>query len=175
MGSKKVVSSSLSDVNSKTKLELFNSVTISVHLDSHKVKVILGTGQTRLYRGHCRVFCNRNHTPSQVESLLVCPLHQSISVFKANNQSTRARSYADVVQIVPPCDKPYKSQTTHKARVFHARKSNNDTDNNSKECKAEQSVEVTHCDNKKWVNCHGKLLAFNNARQWQMNKLIQLA
>ena len=122
MGSKKVVSSGFPDVNSKNKVELHNSVTKGVHLDSHKVKVILGKGQTRPYRGHCCVFYNKCHTPSQVESLMVRPLHQSVSVFKANNQNTRARSYAEVTKVVPRCHRYYESQTTHKARVFCARK-----------------------------------------------------
>ena len=66
-------------------------------MTSKKVKVILGEGPISR-RQECRVFYNKNCTPSDIESLLVRPLEHSISVCKARGRQGGARSYAEVVR-----------------------------------------------------------------------------
>ena len=66
-------------------------------VNSKKVKVIPGEGPSP-YRQACRSFYNKKFTPTEVESLLVRPLQQSINIFKARRQQGVTRSYAEVVE-----------------------------------------------------------------------------
>ena len=92
-GSKKGVGNSCKSVASGR----CNKDSGPVQTDSSKVKVVLGEGSSP-HSQASHVFYNRESTHSEVESLLVCPLRHSISIFKLRGQKGGARSYAEVVR-----------------------------------------------------------------------------
>ena len=92
-----------------------------VEVNSRKVKVIPGEGPS-LYRQARRSFYNKKFTPTEVGSLLVRPLQQSINIFKARRQQGVTRSYAEVVEGKQVA---IKNDFHHdKGRIFWAKKQN---------------------------------------------------
>ena len=83
-----------------------------------KNEVISGQGHGQSAKVHSRVFYNKSHTPSNIESLLVRPLCQNVTIFRANAHRIRAKSYADTKVIEP------KSVKHCKGGVFWASKRN---------------------------------------------------
>ena len=69
-----------------------------VEMASSKARVIPGEASASLYKQYRRLFYRSNCNPSEVESLMVCPVYQSIKIFKATGQRGLARSYAEVIK-----------------------------------------------------------------------------
>ena len=67
-----------------------------VELANEKVEVILGGGSAPPFKQCRHSFYAKNCSPSEVESLLVRPLEQSVKVFKASGQKGMARYCAEV-------------------------------------------------------------------------------
>ena len=69
-----------------------------ISIDSKKVKVILGEGSASSFKQCHHLFYNKNCSPSEVESLLVRPIDQSVKIFKASGQKAMTRSNAEFVK-----------------------------------------------------------------------------
>ena len=66
---------------------------------SVEVKVASGEGPHATFRQFSRAFYNKNHYPSEIESLLVRPLAQAIKVY---NDTSRMGSFTPHMNILMP-------------------------------------------------------------------------